>query len=505
VTSTATAAWAGDRLATRDPGTLLGPWRMPNVKPGDEGVMPEAENTDIPGGGDWRIDNTVTRASSDSSLHITGYASATSVNLGEAIDFHVSVRKPGPFWIEIYRMGFYGGQGARRLKVSPKLNGLTQFMPKKAEALGTIACDWPSVWQLPIPANWVSGYYLAAFTTSDGYRSYAPFVVRDDHREADLCVVVPFTTYQAYNLWPKNGTGKSLYYGYKMTVPTPSQPALRTLDYGRRAFEVSFDRPYANHGLPGNWDLDVAFLTWAEQVGYTMVFAGSHDLHEGRIDPQRYKGLVFPGHDEYWSPEMRDHATAAIAAGTSLVFLSANNVYWRVRMPSSADGRSRLMTCYKGEAADPVPRQERTGLWREPTGPNAPEQHLLGIQFNGILHQPVPLVVREQDHWFWQGTGVRSGDQIPGLVGVEADGVYADIPCQTPGNQVLLSASPYVNRAGVARAQNTSLIDCDSGAILFAAGSLIWPRSLMPGGDPRIQTATANLLDRVVGRTRALP
>jgi hypothetical protein len=493
------SAWAGGRglLADKVPAGAS------KLKRRTLGALSDDDSV-IPGGGDWRIDTTVNRPSSDSTLHITGYASATSVNLGEAVDFHVSMRKPGPFWIEVYRMGFYGGQGARRMKVSPKLSGLTQYIPKKAETLGTIACGWPSAWQLSIPDTWMSGYYLAVFTTSDGYRSYTPFVVRDDSRTADLCVVVPFATYQAYNLWPKNGTGKSLYYGYKNVFQAAGLPMLRTLQYGLRAFEVSFDRPYSNQGLPANWDLDIAFISWAEQAGYNMVFAGSHDLHEGRIDPKRYKGLVFSGHDEYWSKEMRAGATAAANAGKSLIFLSANNIYWHVRMPQSADGRDcRLMTCYKGEGFDPVPGPDRTARWREPSGPFDPEQHLLGVQFNGILTKPVPLVVREQEHWFWRGTGVRNGDEIPDVVGAEADGLFAEIPYQTPGSQVLLSASPYSSPDGQTSTQNTSIIEADNGAIIFAAGSLTWPRSLLPEGDPRIQVATANVLDRVVGRMMA--
>src|SRR5262249_53239313 len=160
------------------------------------------------------------------------------------------------------------------------------------------------------------------------------------------------------------------------------------------------------------------------------------DLHNGRIDPKRYKGLVFSGHDEYWSKEMRAAATAAAAGGTSLIFLSANNVYWHVRMPQAEEGAGRLGPCYKGDGFDPVASNDRTARWREGSGPDAPEQQLLGVQFNGILAKPVPLVVREQEHWFWRGTGVRNGDQIKDVVAGEADGIFGDIPCQTPGDQV---------------------------------------------------------------------
>jgi len=456
----------------------------------------------IPGGGHWRIDGVTTKATSDTRRNVAAYASATSVNIGQTIDFHVSVAQPGPFWVEIYRMGFYGGEGARRVATSRRLNGLTQPPPKTNASLGTVHCAWAPSWRLSVPTSWVSGYYLAVFTTQTGYRSYTPFVVRDDARKADLCVVIPFTTYQAYNLWPKNGKiGKSLYYGYKTVIPAKGQPTPWTLDYARRAFEISFDRPYANTGLPTNYDLDLAFIAWAEEAGYNMVFATSHDLHAGRIKPDRYKGLVFPGHDEYWSRQMRDNTAAAVGAGTSLAFLSANNVYWHVRMPDNADHRAeRLVTCHKDHPDVTVPMAQRSARWREPQGSNEPEQSLLGVMYNGILTEPVPLVVREPDHWFWAGTGVRAGEQIPGIVGFEADELESEAPRSPLGPQVLLSASPYISVENVPQTQNTSLIETDKGAIIFAASSLSWPRALLPQGDRRIQTATANVFNRIVRR-----
>lgn len=494
----AAAAWRSS--ASGGLSALLGKHRVD----GSKHVLTTTVSNDepIPGGGNWQVDGVETRATTDSSLQIAAYASSTSVGLGESIEFHVSMGKPGPFWVEVYRMGFYGGLGARRMAVSHRMQGVKQPMPKADAPLGTVACGWAPSWRLDIATSWVSGYYLAVFTSASGYRSYTPFVVRDDQRQADLCVVLPFTTYQAYNLWPKNGKlGRSLYYGYKMVVPTPSQPATRALDYTRRAFEVSFDRPYANSGLPQNYDLDLAFISWAEKAGYNMVFATSHDLHDGRVEPHKYKGLVFSGHDEYWSREMRDNASAASAAGTSLVFLSANNVYWRVRMPDRADTQpGRLVTCYKGEGIEPVDASVRTARWREPLCSDEPEQSLLGVQFNGILNDPVPLVVREANHWFWAGTGVRNGDKIPDVVGHEADGLFADLPASPLGSQVLLSASPYIDTYTKAKTQNTSLIETDRGGLIFAAASLSWPRSLLPEGDRRIQIATGNLIDRVVGR-----
>src|SRR5262245_44953068 len=44
---------------------------------------------------------------------IEGYASRTSVRPGETIAIHVSTNPPSPFLLDIYRMGYYQGHGAR--------------------------------------------------------------------------------------------------------------------------------------------------------------------------------------------------------------------------------------------------------------------------------------------------------------------------------------------------------------------------------------------------------
>lgn len=37
------------------------------------------------------------------------------------------------------------------------------------------------------------------------------------------------------------------------------------------------------------------------------------------------------GHDEYWSGEQRRHVTEARDKGVNLMFLSGNDVYWKIR------------------------------------------------------------------------------------------------------------------------------------------------------------------------------
>ncbi|MFC0029563.1 N,N-dimethylformamidase beta subunit family domain-containing protein [Micromonospora chaiyaphumensis] len=436
----------------------------------------------------WPRDDT--RAADDRLRQIQGYASTTSLAPGESVDFHVALNPAGRFRITVHRLGWYDGAGARTMLTSPHLDGTPQPVPPADPDTGAIACRWPVSWSLRIPEDWTSGLYQAVFTSAGGWRACTPFVVRDDRREAALCVVLPVTTWQAYNQWPRDQrSGTSLYNGY--TAGGRQDPALR-------AREVSFDRPYADTGQPTQFSRDNDAVRWLERNRYDVSYATSFDLHSGRLDPRRHRGLVFCGHDEYWSAEMRRATEAGLAGGTSLAFLGANSVYWHIRVRPSADGRpERVVACAK---TTPDPDEDAAGptvTWRDL---DQPEQALLGVQYNGIVATPQPLVVRSADHWVWAGTGVADGDRIPGVVAGEADGVHAATARPLGLGETLLSGSLYPARQGGRRMQSTHVYETPRGAVVFATGTLGWTMALNRRGhrDERIERATANVLDRMI-------
>ncbi|CAM5273313.1 hypothetical protein SATRM34S_00116 [Streptomyces atroolivaceus] len=465
----------------------------PAARTGNNPVV--RENTAI-GSDQWPLGRDGLKGVTDDLAQVQGYASATSVGHGESIDFHIASHTAQNCTIAVYRIGHYAAVGARHLLTSEPVKVKPQKKPDTQPATGLISCDWPVSWTLEIPKTWVSGIFLAVFTSQDGHRSYTPFVVRDTARHSDVLMVVPFTTYQAYNMWPLDGrTGKNLYKGYTADGEIGGNP--------ERAFKVSFDRPYMQLGLPRWFDMDMSAARWAESSGYDITYATSVDLHEGRIDPSQYTAIVFSGHDEYWSKEMRDCAESAVDAGTHLAFLASNNIYFHIRLEAGTEDRpSRVVTCYK-EAPDPEPGEAGpTVRWRHlGKKHHKAEQRLMGVQYNGILAKPVPLVVSESKHWFWSGTGLRDGDEIPDLIAVEADGFNPAMPQPADTKQTLLAASPYVDSRNRGRAvQNTSLCENHQGTLVFVAGTFHWPLALNDSNhrNPHVQRATGNLITRML-------
>lgn len=475
-----------------DSGHLL-PWYV------DLAALDDAHDR-LPGQRAGRRRGSGLRNADDVGLQIKGFASCGSVVPGGSVDFHVTVDPPQQFGVDVYRIGHYGGDGAAHITSSPRLSGIVQ--PPPLTAGRTVSCHhWWLSWRLQVPSYWNSGAYVAVLTTADGYRSHVPFTVRDlppagpaeagrprDY-EADLLLVLPDVTWQAYNLYPEDGrTGASLYHAWDEQG--------RLLGEEAAAVTVSFDRPYAGAGLPLHVGHAYDFVRWAERYGYDLAYADTRDLHAGRVDPARYRGLVFAGHDEYWSVPMRRAVERARDLGTSLVFLSANTMYWQVELAASPAGApDRLLTCRKRRGDG----RGRTALWRDL---GEPEQQLLGVQYAGRVPEPSPLIVRKAEHWLWQATGAGEGDELPGLVAGEADRYFPRTPLPSHTSRKLLAHSPYVDTLGARRHQETSLYRAPSGAYVFASGTFAWSPALdRPGHvDPRIQRATANLLDRICKR-----
>ena len=195
-------------------------------------------------------------------------------------------------------------------------------------------------WHVSLTADttgWEPGFYVLRLRTTSGWEHQVPYIVSSPSAAGTIAVVVPVTTWQAYNLWG----GYSLYDG-----PTGD----------RRSWAVSFDRPY--HGVGGMNDFHIAvvpIVVRAEMTGEPLSYFANVDLHDGHDLLAGALGYVSTGHDEYWTPSMRTTVETARDAGTNLAFLGANTAYWRVRLDDRQTGPRRLMTGYRHDAAlDPL-------------------------------------------------------------------------------------------------------------------------------------------------------
>jgi hypothetical protein len=436
----------------------------------------------------------------DVNNQIKGYASTTSVSLGQTINFFVSVNPAQTFTMNFYRIGWYQGLGGHWLLNTGTVPGITQNRCVPDATTGLIDCGWNPSFSLSVPATWTSGIYLVVLTNAQGYQNYIDFVVRDG-RAAALRYVQPVNTYQAYNDYPDDhATGKSLYdynsYGANTVSKSP------------RAVKVSFNRPYADRGYGDFLNYEIDFVRWLERSGYDVTYSTDVDTDLGGATAlQTSLGMISAGHSEYWSAGMRNAVEGARDSGVNIGFFGANASYWQMRYePDSAGNADRVVVCYKDASIDPVQGPTTTVNWRS-APVNRPEQTMIGIQFTSQVNwgNNVDYVVTNSSHWVYASTGFLDGDHVTGLVGYEMDRSMPDYPLPAGSGYTLLSRSPFTNAFGQPDYANSSIYQAPSRALVFAAGTSSWEWALDNATgftpDVRIERTTANILDAFTNGT----
>jgi hypothetical protein len=199
---------------------------------------------------------------------------------------------------------------------------------------------------------------------------------------------------------------------------------------------------------------DLPFLRWLHATGRTPDFLAEEDVEAfgtGDALRARYDLVVYPGHTEYVAAREYDVVERYRDLGGNLIFLSANNFFWRV------DRRGRTI--------------RRVKLWREL---GRPEARVLGTQYraNDNGRRQAPFVVQGADAapWAFAGTGLGNGS----LLGVEVGGYGIEIDATTPDSPSdvtqVLATIPDLFGPGLS-AQMT-YYEHPSGAKVFSAGVL---------------------------------
>ena len=357
--------------------------------------------------------------SSQTSSYGAQPVSTGSVRPGESINIHVSSQS-GPYSVAIYRLGYFA-DGTTEQQMTT-ISGLPADPPPFP--VGRTAyrdgADWPVAATFAVP-DWPSGLYVARVQAASGTDEIdLPFVVRPSVPATGIAVVLADTTYHAYNDWG----GRNLYgnvAGSDFAGAYPSTSALR-VPFG---FQLSFDRPF--HGGFGNsvqaWE--VPLLQWLGRRNVPFDVCTSRDLHFGYLKPGAYRLVVFAGHHEYWTAEMRTAVETFAKSGGNVAFFSGNVCWWQIRI--SPDGTQ--LTGYKVAGFDPLATTSDHALttvhWFDDLV-KRPETTLTGVSWLGdeaiFYDQDHRFTVKQANHWVFAGTGLQNGNTF-GEYGTGGGGV----------------------------------------------------------------------------------
>jgi hypothetical protein len=448
---------------------------------------------------------------------IQGFATDISVNRGQRIGFKIDTDARA-YRLDIYRMGFYAGRGARLVATIQPSAALPQTQPNclTQGSTGLIDCgNWAESAAWDVPATATSGIYFAKLVRQDtGGASHIVFVIRDDTSTSAILFQTSDTTWQAYNEYD----GNSLYVG---------SPA-------GRAYKVSYNRPFITRdgSTAHDWVFNAEYpmVRWLEANGYDVTYFTGVDSDRRGALIRQHKVFMSVGHDEYWSGGQRANVEAARDAGVHLAFFSGNEVFWKTRWENSIDGSGtpyRTLVCYKETHAnakiDPTPVW--TGSWRDPrfsppSDGGRPENALTGTIFMvndiGCCSMAITVPAAQGTMRFWRNTSIAAlapgatatlpagtlgyewdedldnGSRPPGLINLSST------TRSISGNLLQDYGSTYGSGSATHR---LTLYRAPSRALVFGAGTVQWSWGLDGNHDVasstpdlRMQQATVNLL-----------
>jgi hypothetical protein len=291
------------------------------------------------------------------------------------------------------------------------------------------------VFRVPI-GDWPSGLYFAKLVGARSKIGYAPFVLRPRRLgEHAIAVVLSTMTWQAYNFHDDNGDGI---------------PDTWYQNQNDHSLTARLGRPYENRGVIPHYKFyEQPFVRWLIATHRDVDYLADADLDRasttGRKLAAAYELIVFPGHHEYVTDHEYDVVTQFRNLGGNLMFLSANNFFWRV--------------VKNGDV------MHRTNHWRDL---GRPEAALIGTQYFGNdngQHRGAWIVKdTPARRWLFARTELHPGSQFANG-GIEAD----DVAPSSPRGTQIVAAIPDL--FGTGHDADMTYYETAGGAKVFAAGA----------------------------------
>ncbi|MGO9599389.1 MAG: N,N-dimethylformamidase beta subunit family domain-containing protein, partial [Isosphaeraceae bacterium] len=481
----------------------------------------------------------VPEGQADNSLE--GFSTDISVNVGQTISFKVTDTTLDPYEIDIFRIGYYGGDDARLVQTIPSSQITPQNQPAPIHNTTTGEYDagnWSVSASWSVPSTAVSGVYLADLYDDKTHgMNMIVFVVRNDASHSQILFQTDDATWQAYNDWggANNAQGASLYTG---NGPSSYQGA---------AYAVSYNRPLDNYNSPslaGNVNEDnyhdeffyaeFPMVEWLEQNGYDVSYFTDVDADRNGSLIENHQIWMDAGHDEYWSANefnnilaARDGKLPGQTTPVDLAFFSGNTAFWKTYYSSgyqNADGSpylDRTLVCYKethlNNGAGVAPSQVDTidpsadiwtGTWADPRfSPPADggigQNELTGTFFTvnqgtNTVGSPINVPSTYDNLPIWRNTTVATGKStsIGGQVlGYEWDPdvnnafrpvgeIDMSLTTESGGPSIQVMQDYGNTFGGTTATHSLTEYRASSGALVFSAGTVQWSWGLSaPDGE----------------------
>ncbi|MGO8873938.1 MAG: N,N-dimethylformamidase beta subunit family domain-containing protein [Acidimicrobiales bacterium] len=432
---------------------------------------------------------------------IQGFSSTTYAAEGDAVDLYVSTAAPS-YSVVAYRMGYYRGAGGRAVWGSKQLPGVIQPACRFAAGINMVSCaNWSLSTTIDITKAFVPGDYLLKLTTSTGQSSYVLLTIWDPASTATYLVVGRSLTEAGWNTYG----GYSFYQGLgPCTLGSGSYPVCN------RARVASLDRPFdSGDGSSDFLSNEYPLVRFAEQHGLDVTYVTDITINARPATVLQHRAILSLGHDETWTYNERAAVQSAMNAGVNVIYFGAASVLRHARLEPSPLGVDRLVVDYRDPTEDPLKGDldNITGNTFDSPPTDLPPAAMTGEVYAGYIPPggtAQPFAVANSGSWFFKGTGLLNGSEVPGVIQSDIDHQITG-PLDPPTLQIL-GHSPvplgdvYTNQgkwSGFTYADTVYWTAPTSEAGVFDSGTVNWINMLAPCSGQ--SSCATPLMDRMTG------
>ena len=333
------------------------------------------------------------------SKYVQGWFDSSSATCGQKVQLHLRGNNE-PVIISLFRLGYYGDTGARLVKkiiaarVREEIRLNVSPAPEKI-----VYTEWPSYFDFIPDESTPPGQYV--FRLDDKYNksSLVPLTIVDPQSSAPLTFVSSVFTWQMYNHWG----GYSAYKGPNLKRTT-------------RSVVTSFNRPYDGDGSGQLRYMEAPVISKIEKLGIDTNYITDFELDSIPSAITRTKSIVFGGHAEYWTSNMRKNIEYAIAHSVNLINLGGNAAYNRPLLQN----KNRELAMWRDSGfVDPRGKDPllATRAWRD-APINQPESLILGSQYVGLGLKADYTITRPSA---WPMSVLPNLETLKNVVGREVD------------------------------------------------------------------------------------
>lgn len=421
------------------------------------------EENSMLGAYNWKISR-----GDEAGTNLQGYVKPQFTKPGQMVSFHASSElEKCQFFLRIYRLGWYRGAGARQVHRSKitsvgnhgiwsKDKGWQQNEGNEECGDSVKGMNWPRVYQLYIPDDWLPGSYIAKFETLDGRAYIHPFWVsslnRNDSKTAVLGAVI---TSQARNWW--GGVSATQVVGGD-TIKSPE------LYYSVGSESLSFERPYFNSrgGDALRWEYPL--VRWLEKNRVEAAYHTDLELETDSTLLNQYSHVITAGPMRYWTKNTELALRNFVDAGGHIVHLGSEAGQHMVALQNNNDYRDGQIVFQPNETFPNIGERLENTFYSTTVSGSRKTAPWANLKFNSGMEKHL------------------DGLQIKNKVVEGVAGLSWDKSIKTKGLKIVAS-NRIKHRKWTYRVANSHVIVFDSGGSIFNAGVSSWTWGLEKFGN----------------------